>query len=333
MIPGQGAEVRAQDPIEVLFDDGCRSSHAASFRFLHTYPHHGSLIARPGSIDVMFRRRRSAPEASPRPEPASDWRGYDRVAEAYARTRDPMHQDPARDLVALVEPPPGAAVLDVGTGPGVAARVAARAVGQGGVVVGVDRSVEMLRLARAGGVRAAAGDVIDLPFRDGTFDVVIGSFVILLFTNYRTALFDMLRVLRFGGRLGVTTWGRSEDEFRRTWREVAESFVGPDLLRDAQRRAAPWEERFSDPARLEETLRDAGLRPVRVERREYRFTHSIEDYLVGRDVSAQGRFLHHMLGSALWPRFRAQVEERFRERFAEPLGDTAEVVIGVGTKA
>ncbi|MGH2724113.1 MAG: class I SAM-dependent methyltransferase [Actinomycetota bacterium] len=280
----------------------------------------------------MFRRRRPSSPSSPRPAPARDWRGYDGVAEAYTRTREPLHEAPARDLVAAVDPPPGGRMLDVGTGPGVAARAGAEVVGAGGLVIGVDRSVEMLRRARAGGVRAAAADAIDLPFRDATFDAVTGSFVILLFTNYRTAVFDMLRVLRPGGRLGVSTWGASEDEFRRTWREVAESFVGRDLLRDAQRRAAPWEERFADPARLEEALRDAGLRPVRVERREYRFTHTIEEYLVGRDVSVHGRFVQHMLGESLWPRFRTQVEERFRERFAEPIGDTAEVILGVGTK-
>lgn len=278
----------------------------------------------------MFRRRR--PPSPPRPRPAPDWRGYDAVAEAYTRTREPHHEAPARDLVAAVAPPAGGRVLDVGTGPGVAARAAAEAVGPEGLVAGVDRSVEMLRWARASGVRAVAADAIDLPFRNGAFDAVTGSFVILLFRDYRTALFDMLRVLRHGGTLGVSTWGRSEDEFRLTWREVALTFVGPDLLRDAQRRAAPWEERFSDAARLEEALRDAGLRPVRVERREYRFTHTIDEYLVGRDVSAQGRFLHHMLGDTLWPRFRSQVEERFRERFAEPIGDTAEVILGVGTK-
>jgi hypothetical protein len=130
----------------------------------------------------------------------------------------------------------------------------------------------------------------------------------------------------------VTSWEGTEDEFRRTWRGVAESFVGKDLLKDALRRAAPWEERFSDPHRLQESLREAGLRRVGVHHRDYRFTWSLDDYLAGREISAAGRFLHDMLGDASWERFREQVAEEFRSRFPDPIGDTNGVLIAVGTK-
>lgn len=278
----------------------------------------------------MFRRRKPAPSA---PQPTPDWRHYDSVADAYDRYRGPMHEPPARDLVTALGPVPGARVLDVGTGTGIAAAEAGRAVGPEGLVVGVDPSVEMLRRARGRGVSVAAAEAIDLPFRDAAFDAVIASFVIFFFTRYETALFDMMRVLRPRGRMAVTTWGPGDDEFRRTWREVAESFVGKELLRDAHRRAAPWEEHFSHPDRLHRALRDAGLRPVMVDRHRYRYVHTIEEYLAGRETSAQGRYLRHMLGESLWSRFRAQVAERFRQRFADPFGDTVEVLIAVGTKA
>jgi hypothetical protein len=91
-------------------------------------------------------------------------------------------------------------------------------------------------------------------------------------------------------------------------------------------------ERFSDAARLEEALRDAGLRPVRVDRRDYRTTTSIEDYLAGRETSAAGRFIRSSLGEELWQRFSQRVEEEFRRRFPDPLGDTFDVLIAVGTK-
>lgn len=233
----------------------------------------------------------------------------------------------------MVAPPDGGRVLDVGTGTGVAALAATEAVGPTGLVVGIDPSVGMLAIARDKGLtRVLGGAAVDLPFRDGIFDAVIASFVIFFFTRYDTALSDMVRVLRPGGRLGATTWGPRDDEFTRAWDEVAESFVGRDLLRDARKRAAPWEERFSDPSRLEEAFRGVGLRPVEVERREYRTTLTLDDYLTGRETTAIGRFVRHMLGETLWERFRDRISDTFRERFRDPIGDTRDVLIAVGTK-
>jgi SAM-dependent methyltransferase len=172
---------------------------------------------------------------------------------------------------------------------------------------------------------------IDLPFRDETFDAVLANFVIAFFTQYDTALFDMLRVLRRGGALGVSWWGGGPDEFGRTWTELAEAFATKELLRDAQR-AIPWNERFRDRHRLEETLRDAGLREVQVYRRQYRSTVSQADYLAGRETSSEGRFLRQTLGDPLWERFRERAADAFRERFPDPMGDTNDVLIAVGTK-
>lgn len=279
----------------------------------------------------MFRRRRAEP--APPPSKPESWRSYDSVAEAYDRVRTPVHEAPARDLVALAGPPPGGRVLDVGTGTGVAAVPALEAVGPQGLVVGIDPAIEMLRLARARGVSTVAGaEAIDLPFRDATFDTVLANFVIFFFTRYDTAMFDMVRVLRPGGSLGVTTWAGREDEFTRTWRSVAESFATKEMLEDARRTAVPWEDHFSQPARLEEAFRAARLRDVRVERRTYRSRMSIEEYLAGRETSALGRFLRHLLGEALWERFRGRLEEEFRSRFADPLGDNSEVLLAVGIK-
>lgn len=263
----------------------------------------------------------------------ADWRSYDHVADIYDRVRTEFHGRPAADLLGAMAPPAGGRILDVGTGTGAAALAAIEAVGAEGLVVGLDPSLEMLSRARDRGVgRLVAGQAVDLPFRNEAFDAVIASFVIFFFTRYETALFDMVRVVRPGGNVGVTTWGGTEDEFRRTWREVAESFVGKDLLKDAIRRASPWEERFSDPQRLQESLREAGLRQVDVQKRDYRFTWSVDDYLAGRETSAAGRFLRDILGEDSWQRFRKRVAEEFRGRFSDPIGDTSDVLLAVGTK-
>ena len=137
-----------------------------------------------------------------------DWRSYDSVAETYARIHAPRLAEPARDLVELTGIEAGWRVLDVGTGTGVAAFAAA---GTGANVVGIDEAPGMLRVARSadGSLPVATAIAIDLPFRDGTFDALLANFVLAHFTKYKTALFDMKRVLRPGGRLGLTpktTW-------------------------------------------------------------------------------------------------------------------------------
>jgi ubiquinone/menaquinone biosynthesis C-methylase UbiE len=232
-----------------------------------------------------------------------------------------------------VAPATGARVLDVGTGTGVAAEAATSAAGPDGVVVGIDQSVPMLRLAVARHGRVLAAEAIDLPFRNETFDAVLANFVIAFFTKYETALFDMLRVLRPGGRLGVSWWSGDLDAFGRTWTDLAEAYATKELLRDAVHRAIPGNERFRDRRRLEETLREAKLRDVHVHQRQYRSTVSQEDYLAGRETSAEGRFLRDTLGDRLWERFREQTATAFRERFPDPMGDTNDVLIAVGTKA
>lgn len=255
-----------------------------------------------------------------------DWRSYDEVADAYDRVRGPVHDAPTRDLVAAVELPRGGRLLDVGTGTGLAARAV-----DDGVAIGVDVSIGMARIARAKGLeRVALAAAVDLPFRNDTFDAVVSAFVLHLVPKYETALFDMARVLRRGGRIGLATWVVSDDEFTRAWREIAESYATREMLADAVRKAAPWGEAFSDPKRIEEILRASGFRDVDVQRRTYRAEVSIEDYLIGRETTAIGRFLKQMLGQNLWERFRTRIGEEFRSRFRDPIGDTNDVLISVG---
>ena len=267
-------------------------------------------------------------QTSPSTSAPPDWRSYDEVAEAYDRVRSPVHEDPARDLIQAVDLPEGRRLLDVGTGTGLAALSV-----DTGMAVGVDVSLGMARVARSRGLeRVAIAAAIDLPFRDQAFDAVVSAFVLHLVPKYETALFEMARVLRRGGRMGLATWVVADDEFTRSWREVAESFATREMLADAQKKAAPWAELLSHPAKVEEVLRGGGFREIRVQRHTYRSQVSIEDYLVGRETTAIGRFLKQMLGPSLWDRFRARVQEEFRSRFRDPIGDTNDVLISIGTR-
>jgi len=265
-----------------------------------------------------------------------DWRSYDLVAEEYARTQARALAVPASDLVELLRVGTDSRVLDLGAGTGGSTRAVASRAGPAALIVGVDPSVEMLRLAGrdGGGPLYVAGTSIDLPFRDGTFTHVMANFVITHFPKYDTAFFDVLRVLQRGGRMGVTTWGPSDarDEFRFAWRGVAEEFAGKAILADATKRALPWEDLFSDKKTLKDVLYQAGLRDILVEQRDYRYEMSAEEYLTGRETTALGRFLYHMLGERLWETFRRRTRDVFAERFPTRINDFREVILAVGRK-
>jgi ubiquinone/menaquinone biosynthesis C-methylase UbiE len=121
----------------------------------------------------------------------------------------------ARLLLALA---PGDGVLDVACGPGNFSREFARAVGETGLVVGIDASRPMLERAvrdlPAAGVDNVAfvhGDAVMLPFRDQSFDAVCCFAAFHLFADPFKALDHMRRVLTPGGRIALftTCHGRS----------------------------------------------------------------------------------------------------------------------------
>jgi ubiquinone/menaquinone biosynthesis C-methylase UbiE len=264
----------------------------------------------------------------------ANWRSYDDVAETYERIHAPRLAEPARDLVAVADPAPTSRVLDVGTGTGVAAEAAIDIVGNGGLVLGVDESHGMLEVGRRArpAVRTVTAEAIDLPFPDGTFDVVIGNFVLAHFTKFQTALYDILRVLRSNGRLALTAWADGDDQLSQTWLELVWSVVPRQVLESAIADATPWRDRFRSREALEEAFMDAGLRHVRVEHRQYRFQYSLEDYVDGLGTWATGRFLRAMLSDRAWGSFRQRAIEVFSDRFADPVLDFHDVHVAVGTK-
>jgi SAM-dependent methyltransferase len=105
---------------------------------------------------------------------------------------------------------PGDAVLDIGTGGGVAALAAARTVGDGRVV-GADISAPLLELARARGqARANVSYVMaDLQYETvpgGPFDAAISQFGVMFFDEPTTAFANIRRQMITGGRLAFACW-------------------------------------------------------------------------------------------------------------------------------
>jgi SAM-dependent methyltransferase len=106
---------------------------------------------------------------------------------------------------------PGEAVLDVATGPGTVARIAAEKVGPQGRVVGADFSEAMIARAKPASPRAATVDYIvspaaPLPVKDETFDVVTCQQGLQFFPDRGAAVREMYRALKPGGRVIAAVW-------------------------------------------------------------------------------------------------------------------------------
>lgn len=104
---------------------------------------------------------------------------------------------------------PGTDVLDLGSGTGNAALEAA---GRGARVVAVDPSGRLLDVCRARADRAGLtvttrpGDAGRIPAADASFDVVLSVFAVIFAPDAELAASEMLRVVRPGGRVVVTSW-------------------------------------------------------------------------------------------------------------------------------
>jgi len=131
---------------------------------------------------------------------------YGAAADGYARVLDPTLEPIVRRLVELAEVRSGSRVLDLATGTGAAARIAAAA---GAEVTGVDISPRMIEIARQrspAGLRFEAADAAELPFNAGAFSAVICGLGLSHFPDVPAALGEIRRVLGSGGVFVECSW-------------------------------------------------------------------------------------------------------------------------------
>ena len=133
---------------------------------------------------------------------------------------------------AVAELKAGETVLDLGSGAGIDVLLSARRVGPEGFVYGIDMTDEMLALARKHQAEAGAtnvefrmGTIEDIPLEDAVVDVVISNCVINLSADKPAVLSEMHRVLKHGGRIGISDVV-ADDELSSAERLERGSWVG-----------------------------------------------------------------------------------------------------------
>jgi len=166
---------------------------------------------------------------------------------------------PLLDAVVLHK---GMRLLDVASGPGYVAAVAAA---QGVRVTGIDFSAPMVARARSANpaVDFQEGDAEALAFPDRSFDAVVMNFAMLHLARPERAMTEAARVLKPAGRFAFTVWAKPDEA------------VGFGVILNAiqshgklgvQLPEGPPFFRFSDPAECDRALRNAGFLDVRVTR-------------------------------------------------------------------
>jgi arsenite methyltransferase len=178
---------------------------------------------------------------------------------------------------AVAELREGETVLDLGSGGGIDVILSARRVGPTGIAYGLDMTDEMLALARRNAREAGVtnvhflkGIIEQIPLPANSVDVVISNCVINLSTDKPAVLAEIARVLRPGGRVGVSDIV-AEDRLSADDRAERGSYVGC---------IAGALSRNEYVAGLEA----AGFEDVRVE-----FTHEVADGMYAAIVKARNR--------------------------------------------
>jgi arsenite methyltransferase len=176
--------------------------------------------------------------------------------------------------IAVAELRPGEVVLDLGSGGGIDVLLSAKRVGPTGKAYGLDMTEEMLALARRNATQAGArnveflkGHIEQIPLPAETVDVVISNCVINLSVDKPAVLTEIGRVLKPGGRIGISDVV-AEDRLTPGERAERGSYVG--CIAGALSKGE-----------YEAGLEAAGFEQVSVE-----FTHRVADGMHGAIVKA-----------------------------------------------
>jgi ubiquinone/menaquinone biosynthesis C-methylase UbiE len=233
--------------------------------------------------------------------------GWDRAADRYDASWCEPLAVAQKELLRRMQVRAGERVLDIACGTGGLACELGDVVGSAGAVVGIDLSQRMVDIAASRAhektlrhVNFMRMDAQSLALADASFDVVLCCFGLMYVPDPESALAEIRRVLRPGGRVGIAVWGE-----RRlcAWAPVL-SIVDEEVASEV----CPLFFRLGAPGTLDGACAAAGL-PLSWERR-------LSQPLRHRDAdeACDAMFVAGPVALA-WSRFDAPVRTRVRERY------------------
>ena len=190
------------------------------------------------------------------------------VPQAYDEFFVPRLFEPwAKLLLEETAPREGQVLIDVATGPGTVARLAALRVGSRGRVVATDVAQAMLNIARAKPALAGAAPIeyvespaAPLNVPSSAFDVVVCQQGLQFFPDRLYALQEMHRVLKADEQAGIAVW--TEIERNEIFAAIHAALTATALQELADLMTAPFS--WPDGAELKSMAEEAGFREVRL---------------------------------------------------------------------
>jgi ubiquinone/menaquinone biosynthesis C-methylase UbiE len=238
---------------------------------------------------------------------------FDQVASTFDHVGPRFFSHFGRRLVEVTQIPTGAVVLDVATGRGAILFPAAEQVGPQGHAVGIDLSAGMVRETvaeiKSCGLKNIAMYQMDaeyLTFPGASFDVVLCGLSLFFFPQLQRALGEFYRVLKPGGRVGVTTF--AEDSEYENWlsRVFRPYRPSPDSQTNEEQ-TEPSLLTLDTPERLETVLSNAGFVEIQITKEEAGFVYKNEEELWASLWSHGARRSMERMESSTLERFKADI--------------------------
>jgi SAM-dependent methyltransferase len=236
------------------------------------------------------------------------------AAQDWAELQEPFCRPLWQDTLAVLEVKAKTQFLDAGCGSGGASLLAAAA---GSEVTGLDASQALLAIARQRLPQSqfVHGDLEELPFPAGYFDAALAANSVIFAEDIRQAMRELRRVVRVGGRVAITSWGKPEQcEMRAVFAAVG------SVLPQRGPGGGPFA--WSADGALANLLNEAGLRVIGEGDSQCDFHYS-DFEAFWRAQSSAGNYQ---------PALQAVGAERLRQVLREALGPYIESSGGIGLR-